>query len=58
MVLTHAISITVHCQVILEWDYVMLCVRLKLLDVTLGFWVWAGIGWSWLGSQPYRYTPI
>lgn len=46
------------CQVILEWEYVMLCVRLKLLDVLLGFWVWAGIGWSWLGSQPYRYVPL
>ncbi|KAG5178965.1 hypothetical protein JKP88DRAFT_247768 [Tribonema minus] len=40
-------------KVVLDWEYVMLCVKLKLLDLLFGVWVWAGIGWSFSPEREY-----
>jgi hypothetical protein len=48
------VYIRIRHQVILDWDYVMVCVKLKLVDLALGLWVWAGIGWGLNPERQYR----
>ncbi|CAN0018639.1 unnamed protein product, partial [Laminaria digitata] len=45
-------------KVILEWDYILLCGKIKIFDLIVGLWLWIGLGWSWSEDRDYseRYS--
>eukprot|EP00904_Undaria_pinnatifida_P007356 jgi/Undpi1/3750/HiC_scaffold_16.g07119.m1 len=45
-------------KVILEWDYILLCAKIKIFDLVVGLWLWIGLGWSWSEDRDYseRYS--
>lgn len=41
-------------KIILEWDYIMGCCWVKVVDMCLGVWVWCAIAWSWDPSLEFH----